>query len=127
MVKKLISSFSFLLCTILFLWSIPVKSKASTKFPYQITDGHLTLVLPCGPTTQILPYLDSSLGEKVEFQKDHEDIDIRFVFLENKETKTWTLLAMSTVTDSSCIFSNNTVKSGLGVKYPINFLTTTKK
>jgi len=125
--KKFIASFCFLLCTILFLWSMPSKAQSSEKFPYPITDGHITLILPCGPTTKILPYLASSLGEKIEFQKDHEDVDIRFVFLENKETKTWTLLAMSTVTDSSCIFSYNIVKSNLGVKYPINFLTTTKK
>jgi hypothetical protein len=127
MVKKLISSFSFLLCTILFLWSIPVKSKASTKFPYPIVDGHITLVLPCGPATEVLTYLNASLGEKVTFHKTHEDIDIRFVYLENKETKSWTLVALSTVKDSSCIISHNVVKSGLGVKYPINFLTTTKK
>jgi len=125
--KKFIVSFCFLLCTILFLWSIPVKSKASTKFPYPIVECDMTLVLPCGLATKVLTYLNASLGEKVTFHKTHEDIDIRFVYLENKETKSWTLVALSTVKDSSCIISHNVVKSGLGVKYPINFLTTTKK
>tara|TARA_R110002020_G_scaffold318898_2_gene534512 strand:- start:71 stop:454 length:384 start_codon:yes stop_codon:yes gene_type:complete len=116
--KNLISSLTLLLCTILFLWSIPVKAEGLTKFPYPIVDGHITLVLPCGPATKVLPYLDSSLGEKVAFHKTHEDIDIRFVYLENKETKSWTLVALSTVKDSSCIISHSSVKSAIKVSYP---------
>jgi len=104
---------------IFFLGVNSLKAQPSSKFPYPITDGHITLILPCGPSTQVLPYLDSSLKEKIEFQKSHEDIDIRFVYLENKITKTWTLLAMSTVSDSSCIISNNAIKSNLNIK--INF------
>ena len=103
-----------------FLGMSSLKAQTSNKFPYPVIDGHITLVLPCGPITQVLPYLATSLEEKIIFQKNHEDLAIRFIYLENKKNKTWTLLAVSTVSDSSCIISHDTVKLGLGVNFNLN-------